>query len=221
VIVAGYAPFLLAGFWLTIVLSAVALVAGTVLGFIGGAAATSSLAWLRTLVSVYVEIIRSTPLLIFFFFAFYALPILLGVGVGPVTTASIVLSLSVSAYMTQSVKAGIEAIPAGQWEASKALGFGYLDAMRSVIMPQALRIILPSAIGILVATIKDSSIASVIGVQEATQSALDVRDITLDTWGPLIVIAVMYLIVCTLVSTMGTMLETRLRLRQTRALIRE
>jgi His/Glu/Gln/Arg/opine family amino acid ABC transporter permease subunit len=120
-----YLRLMFTGLLFTLAISAGSLTIGAILGFILGTGRTSSILWLRAVITLYVEAIRSVPLLIFLFLVFYGLPVVTGLVIAPLTAAIVTQGIYVSAYMTEIVRAGIQAVPNGQWQASRALGLGY------------------------------------------------------------------------------------------------
>jgi His/Glu/Gln/Arg/opine family amino acid ABC transporter permease subunit len=199
---------ILSGLGLTLEVSFVSLLFASAIGFVCGAARASSVVWLRAIVAVYVGVVRSIPLLILLFLVFYGLPIFAGIdSASPFQVTVITMSVYLGAYMTQVVWAGLKAVPRGQWSAARALGLGYVRAMRHVIIPQAMRVIAPAGVGILVAGIKDSSLASVIGLFEVTRTSMAVRNITLSNWDVLGLLAFLYFVVTTTISLLGTAVE--------------
>lgn len=200
---------LLEGLVVTLELTAYSLVLTLVLGLatailrrygslVGGAAARG-----------YVELIRNTPLLIqIYLFYFILAPIL---GVDRFAAAVWALGVFEGAYAAEIFRAGIEAVPRGQWEASRSLGIGGMDCYRFVILPQAIQLVLPPMTGQAIALIKHSAIASVIAVQELAQaSRLAVAEsfLTFEVW---FTAAAMYLVVTVSLSGVVTLLERRVK----------
>lgn len=163
-------PQLLQGLWLTIVLSVIGIVIALVIGAVFGLFRVSRSAILRGIGSVYVAIFRGTPLLVQAFFIYFGVPAALNFQMSAFTAGIITLSLNAGAYMTEIVRGGILSVDKGQMEAARSLGIGYLKSMRKVIMPQAVRTMIPSYINQFVITLKDTSILSVIGLAELTQT---------------------------------------------------
>ena len=126
--------------------------------------------WLRAIGTTFVDIFRGTPLLVQAFFIYFGIPSALGFQMSALTAGIITLSLNAGAYMTEIVRGGIQSVDKGQMEASRSLGIGYLPTMRKVILPQAIRTMIPSYINQFVITLKDTSILSVIGIAELTQT---------------------------------------------------
>ena len=206
-----YAGLLGQGIVVTLELGVLAIVFGTLLGGAMGTLRVSSLAWLHRPIDAYVQVVRSIPALVFLFVVYYGLPIVLGVGsLSPLLSAALAMSLHNAAYMCQIVRGGLEAVPRGQWEAARALSLGYPAAMRKVILPQALRIILPPLTLQCMGTFKETSIASVIGLVDVTNTALVIRGNTGSDWDVLGVLALIYFAICGTVSVIGHAAERRL-----------
>jgi His/Glu/Gln/Arg/opine family amino acid ABC transporter permease subunit len=199
------------GLFITIELGILTIVCGGLIGAVLGAVRASDLHWLQGPIALYVEVIRSIPLLVFLFVAYYGLPIVLGINsLSPLTSAIIAMSLHNAAYTSQIVRAGLEAVPRGQWEAARALDLSYPRAMRHVILPQALRIILPPFTLQSIGTFKDTSVASVIGLIDITNNALVIRGNTGSNWDVFAVLALLYFLICASVATIGHAAEKRL-----------
>src|SRR5258706_3019299 len=134
-------------------------------------------AWapVRALVTAYVELFRNLPLILVVYWAFYVLPILTGLGLPPLATGLAALALNVTAYNAETFRAGINSIRRGQVEAAMALGMNRVQALRLVVVPQALRRILPVLARSLVSVFKDTSLVSVIAVTELAYVAMQIR----------------------------------------------
>ena len=129
----------------------------------------------RTLATAYVELFRNLPLILVVYWAFYVMPILTGIGLSPLATGLAALALNVTAYTAETFRAGINSIRRGQVEAAMALGMSRLQALRRVIVPQAVRRILPVLASTWVSLFKDTSLVSVIAVSELAYVAMQVR----------------------------------------------
>jgi His/Glu/Gln/Arg/opine family amino acid ABC transporter permease subunit len=134
-------------------------------------------AWapVRGLATGYVELFRNLPLILVVYWAFYVLPIWTGLGLSPLATGLAALSLNVTAYNAETFRAGIQSIRRGQTEAAMALGMSRVQALRRVVLPQALRRILPVLASTWVSLFKDTSLVSVIAVTELAYVAMQVR----------------------------------------------
>lgn len=167
-------PVFLEGLWNTFWISAVSIVLALAVGVLAGLVRASNRGWLAKVVAAYVALIRSTPLLVQVYIIFFGLPYL-NIIIPPFQAGILALVLNSGAYVTEIVRAGIEGIPKGQMEAARAVGLSYAQAMRFVIIPQALRATIPPLIGQFSYLIKDSSLLSAIGVVELTRAATQVN----------------------------------------------
>jgi polar amino acid transport system permease protein len=129
----------------------------------------------RALAAAYVEFFRNLPLILVVFWAFYVLPILTGLGLPPLATGLAALALNVTAYNAETFRAGINSIRRGQVEAAMALGMNRVQALRRVVVPQALRRILPVLASTWVSLFKDTSLVSVIAVTELAYVSMQIR----------------------------------------------
>ncbi|WP_254070605.1 amino acid ABC transporter permease [Acidisphaera sp. L21] len=161
----AFLPPLLQGAWLTIVVSVLSFVLALVVGLLLGIARMSRLAPLRLVTAFYIQVIRGTPLLLQLFFIYYVLPYQ-GIVLSPFVSAIIGLTANYAAYMAEIFRSGIQAIPKGQWEAAAATGMSKRLLMRRIILPQALRIIIPSLGNNFVSIFKDSALVSVITMRD-------------------------------------------------------
>jgi polar amino acid transport system permease protein len=164
-------PDLLQGIQYTILITAVSFTIGAVIAVFVTAARRSALAPLRWLGTAYVEVLRGIPPLPWLFLGFFALP-MLGITLDPVEAGIAVFSLIAGAYLTEVYRSGFRAVPPGQIEASQALGLKRFQMYSKVLVPQALRAILPGSVAYLIGLLKDSALVSVIGVHDITAIAL-------------------------------------------------
>jgi len=166
-----YRTLLLVGLRLTLELLVVSEVLGLLVGLIAGVGRLSRLRLVSSVCMVYIEVFRGTPLLIQLFWAYYCLPILLNVRLSPVATGLISLTLFAGAYMAEIFRAGIQSVHKGQMLGARALGLSHLQAMRHVILPQAIRRMLPPLVSQSIDVFKMTSLASTISVPELTFQA--------------------------------------------------
>ncbi|MFI5024489.1 MAG: amino acid ABC transporter permease [Alphaproteobacteria bacterium] len=199
---------LLATRW-TLALSAIAFLGGGVGGLAVALARTGALAWLRVLSAGYIRLFQGTPLLMQLFLVFFGINIL-GASVDPWTAASLGLTLNASAFLGEIWRGCIEAIPRGQWEASRALGLRAGSLMRHVVLPQALRIALPPTVGFLVQLIKATSLASIIGFVELTRAAQVINNATFQPFTIFGMVALIYFALCWPLSLLSRRMEQRL-----------
>ncbi|MBX6322733.1 MAG: amino acid ABC transporter permease [Rhodospirillaceae bacterium] len=193
----------------TLWISWVALLLGAVVGGLVGMARTARWRLLRLAALIYTETFRSIPILILMFFCYFGLPLLTGHDLSPFAAATLALMLEASALMSEVVRAGIESVGHGQWQAAYASGMRYWSAMRHVIGPQAIRVVLPPSVGVYIATLKDSSLASIIGYLELTKTGLLVRDSTGDSFLVFLIVSVLYFIINYAISLAGGLLERK------------
>jgi polar amino acid transport system permease protein len=162
-------PYFLKGFWMTIAVSVLALIGGTVIGFFAGLGRASRSKSLRRILSVYVDFIRGTPFLVQLFIIFFILPEW-GIHLKAFHAAVLGLMICSGAYICEIFASGIEAVSVGQREAAMSTGLNRYQQIRYVILPQAMRTIFPPLVGQYVLLIKDSSVVSVIGVIDVTRA---------------------------------------------------
>ncbi len=168
--------FLIGGFWATIQLSLIATVLSMTIGLLVALPGMSSNRWVRLPSRVYIEFVRAIPLLPMLFWVFYGLPVVMRSLGFPITIdafwgAIITLAISDSAFTAEIYRSGIQSIPKGQYEAARTVGLSYSQTMRYVILPQAIRRILPPLANQFIYIVKMSAFASVIGMQELTRRA--------------------------------------------------
>ncbi|HEV2336724.1 MAG TPA: amino acid ABC transporter permease [Stellaceae bacterium] len=205
----NYLLLLLEGAGVTLELSLGALILGSIAGVVLGAMRGSRRRVVKALAAIYIEGLRSTPFVILLFLMYYAVPVALNLDIPPYPAAITALSLHCSAYMAEVVRSGIEAVPKGQWEAAAALGLGYPRIMGLVILPQALRVMIPPTIGVYVSTLKESSLASIIGFVELLGQGMAIRESNAggSTADVLLAVAFGYFIICFTLSRLGLRLE--------------
>ncbi|HLJ31591.1 MAG TPA: amino acid ABC transporter permease [Candidatus Babeliales bacterium] len=206
-----YLPVLLQGLMVTLQIAAISCCIGLVLGTLLALLETSNNRLLRFLVKIYVIIVRGTPMLIQIFCAYFLLP-QIGIYIPALWTAIIAIGLNSAAYISQIIRSGISSIGIGQIEAAKVLGFSTADTIYYIILPQALRTTLPSLGNEFVTLIKDSSLASLIGVAELTKQGNFVKSKTFDAITVYFAIAVLYLIITSTISFLVTRLEKRMNI---------
>jgi polar amino acid transport system permease protein len=201
-------PALLGGAWTTVTISAVAIVAATLLGLLGGLARVAGAAPLARLVALYVVLIRGTPLLVTMIFAYYGLPSL-GLLFDAYTVAVGVLALNHGAYVTEIVRAGIESIERGQHLAARALGMSTAQTLTWIILPQTIKRVLPPLTNESITLIKNSALASTIAVTELLRSGLEVMTWKANTFSPFFGVALIYLLLTLPLVWLSARLERR------------
>lgn len=208
--VLNYRSTLLSGWLMTLIISIASLVLSTIIGVIFALARRSEILPLRYFGHIYVELVRGTPLLVQILIFFYVVADAFHVG-NRYFVGTLILSLFSGAYISEIVRAGIESIGQSQLESAKAIGLTRAQTYRYVIFPQALRLSLPPLVGQFVSLIKDSSLLSIIAVNEFTQAARDINSITYSTLECYIPLAIGYLILTLPISLWTRSLEKRLR----------
>lgn len=203
-------PMLLAGLKMTVILTVVSIFFALILGIVFGLARVSRSIWLRAVGTTFVDIFRGTPLLVQAFFIYFGIPATFGFQMSAVTAGIITLSLNAGAYMTEIVRGGILSVDKGQMEAARSLGIGYLPTMRKVILPQAIRTMIPSYINQFVITLKDTSILSVLGIAELTQSGRIIIAGNYKAFEMWLIVGVIYFIVIMALTKLSDRLERRL-----------
>jgi His/Glu/Gln/Arg/opine family amino acid ABC transporter permease subunit len=210
---ATYGRLLLSAAGTTIWLSWLALLIGALGGTALGLFRTSHWASARWLAITYIEVFRSLPIIIVMFFCYFGAPLVFKIDLSTFASATVALALSSSAMMAEVVRAGFESVAKGQWEASRAAGMSYGQIMRYVVGPQALRVILPPSVGVYIATLKESSLAAVIGYVELTKTGLLMRESLNGSFLPLVAVAALYFVINYTISLGGGALERRFEIK--------
>lgn len=161
-------PFFLKGLWMTSKIAFISLVTCTLIGFILGIFRSGDSIILKRIVGVYVAFVRGTPFVVQIFIVFFILPEW-GIQLEAFSAALLAMAIMGSAFICEIVAGGISSIPRGQWEAATSSGLNQIQQLRLVIIPQAMKVILPPLVGQYVLLIKDTSVVSVIGIMELTR----------------------------------------------------
>ncbi len=143
------------------------------------------------------------------FFAYFGLPLFLGHDLSPFAAATLSLALHASASMSEVIRAGIESVGRGQWEAARAFGLRYGRIMQLIVLPQAVPVIVPPSVGVFITVLKESTLASIIGYIELTRTGLLIRESTDGGFVPLLALAVLYFATKYTISLVGRLLERR------------
>ncbi|WP_427917171.1 amino acid ABC transporter permease [Streptomyces sp. cg40] len=184
------------GLWATVLLSIAAIATGTLLGLLVAAVRTSRIPVLAQLARGYLEVFRGTPLLIQMLFLYFGAAYLGLVGITVFGAALLALTLYQGAYIAEIFRAGIEAVPRGQWEAARVLGLPRIQTFFSVVLPQTRAIVLPPLVGQYLSLIKDTSIAVVIGYVELVRQGQAVIDRVGAPGTSYLAVAVLYFVIC-------------------------
>ena len=213
--VSAYSPLLVKGTVTTLELTLFSVLLGTVFGFITALFKMSRFKLLRALGNIYVELIRGTPLLVQLYIVYYGLPQLIGHDIPSFPAAIAALSFNSGAYVAEIIRAGIEAVDTGQMEAARSLGMSHGLAMRFVVIPQAIKNILPALGNEFVSLLKESATVSVISMGDLMRQADIIRAATYTAFEPLIEVALIYFVMTSIFSSLQRMLERRLKVDDT------
>lgn len=206
-------PFLLQGAVMTVKITVLSLVFGILLGTLVALARLAPLKWLSALALAYIELIRGTPLLVQIFLIFFGLPQLLQHPINEFAAGVIAFSINSSAYVAEIVRAGIQAVPRGQSEASLSLGFSPTATLQHIVLPQAFTRVLPPLVNEAISLLKNSSLLSAISIVELTRSGQLVASRTYRPFEMYLAVSVLYLIMTLLLSFVSHRLEARWRIR--------
>ncbi|HEA5900463.1 TPA: ABC transporter permease subunit [Staphylococcus aureus] len=208
--ISKYGSFFLKGIKITILISLIGVALGSILGAFVALMKLSKIKIISWIASIYIEILRGTPMLVQVFIVFFGITAALGLDISALVCGTIALVINSSAYIAEIIRAGINAVDKGQMEAARSLGLNYRQTMKSVIMPQAIKNILPALGNEFVTLIKESSIVSTIGVGEIMFNAQVVQGISFDPFTPLIVAAALYFVLTFVHTRIMNMIEGRL-----------
>ena len=216
-IISSYGPLLLRAMGQTLLLALYGLFFACIIGMIVGIMSVLKNRACRIFSLVFVNLIRGVPMIVLAYFIYFGVPYLFNsiLKVGGVTLTAlqagvICLALNCGAYMAEIIRAGIESVDFGQMEAARSLGLPYWRAMQRVVLPQAIRTMIPSIINQFIITLKDTSILSVIGFPELVNTAKNVVSKTFMSFQTWAIVGVMYLAVILLLQQSAKVVERRL-----------
>jgi polar amino acid transport system permease protein len=212
---------LIIGLWLTLKISVIATIAGIIIGVIGGLTRISANPALKWLTIVYVELIRGSPLMVQILIWYFVLgtvinDILAAYGLGRLPAfwyGAASLACFAGAYVTEIVRAGIQSIHRGQTEAARSLGMSYAQCMGYIILPQALRRILPPLAGQFISLIKDSSLFGIIAIRDLTKAAREIVSASLQPFEVYLTLGVLYLVLTFSLSMLVQYMEKRMAIQ--------
>ena len=202
-------PLLLLGAVITVKITAMSVALGIVIGLFAGIARICRVKPLRWISAVYVDFFRGTPLLVQIFLFYFAVPVITGQRIDPYVAAVGSCGINSGAYIAELVRAGIQSIDEGQMEAGRSLGMTWTQTMRYVIVPQAMKRVIPPLGNEFIALLKDSSLVSVIGFEELTrrgQLIIAKTYASLEIWFS---VAIIYLVMTLTISRFVAFLEKR------------
>lgn len=201
--------FLIQSLQWTLILTGLALVGGGFAGFFIALARVSTMRWLRVVALVYIQVIQGIPVLMILFLSYYGLS-LMGYQLHPLVAAGISMTIYASGYLAEIWRGSIQAVPKPQWEGSESLAMTRPQQYRYVILPQALRIALPSTVGFAVQVVKNTSIASLIGFVELARAGQLITNATFQPFRVFLVVAALYFVICYPLSQLSRWMERRL-----------
>jgi His/Glu/Gln/Arg/opine family amino acid ABC transporter permease subunit len=204
-------PALAQGALLTAELALISILIGTMIGTIAGVGRVSNNRFLAWPVAVYVMLMRAIPLLVTLLFLYYGLPSV-GVRLDAFTVGVIALSITSGAYIAEIVRAGIQSIDPGQMRAARSLGMSYAKAMRRIILPQALRRVLPPITNEALTLLKNTALVSTIALADLLRSGLEIMTWQANTFSPFAGVALFYLVLAMPLIWLNSWLEQRYRI---------
>ena len=205
-----YKQYYLIGIKTTLSISFLALIIGTTLGALLSLLKMSKVKILRAISSIYIEIVRGTPMIVQIALVYFGSYVIIGVNMDGFLAALIAVSLNSAAYVAEIIRSGIQSIDKGQREASKSLGLSDGQTMRYIILPQAIKNILPALGNEFVTLIKETAVASTIGVADLMQASKIVQSTSYQPFNPLIIVAIIYFIITFTLSQLIGLFERRL-----------
>lgn len=215
-IISVYGKLLLDAMGQTLIMAFYSLIFASIIGLIFGMLSVLKSKVCNVIAQIFVDIIRGVPMIVLAFFVFFGIPYALKNFLHSTFTFTalqagiICLSLNCGAYMSEIIRAGIQSVDVGQMEAARSLGIPYWKAMHKVVLPQAIRTMIPSIINQFIITLKDTSILSVIGFPELVNAAQNVIAINFKSFQVWFLVGLMYLIVITILSKIAKALERRM-----------
>jgi arginine/lysine/histidine transport system permease protein len=204
-------PYILEGIGITLQIVVGATIIGLILGILLALCKIGTVKPLRWFAAFYTSIFRGTPLVLQLMLIYYALPQVLNMQIDPIPAAIIAFGLNSGAYISEIIRAGINAVDKGQMEAAKALGIPYGKMMKDIILPQAMKNILPSLMNEFITLNKESAIVTVIGALDIMRRAYVVGGATFTYLEPLLIAGLIYYVMTLVLSFLGQMLEKRMR----------
>lgn len=204
-------PFILTGIGVTLKFTLVSLACGLPLGILLALCKISPQTFLRWIAEAYTSIFRGTPLLVQLFIFYFATPQLTGYAISTFEAGVLTFSLNSAAYSSEIIRAGIQGIDRGQWDAAYVLGLPYSQTLRTIILPQAIRNILPALVNEIVDLLKESALISTLGEADLLRRSQIVASEKYLFFEPLLVAAVGYYIMVMVISLLAKILERKMR----------
>lgn len=203
-----YWRLFLNGLIVTLQLSVITIITSSILGFLVGILYTLKCKPLRAVLTVYVQLFRSCPILMLLYMGYFGMAYL-GFNIDTFPATVLVFTLYGGAYIAEIIRSGIESVPKGQWEAAHCVGLSLVQIMKDVILPQSLKVSLPALVGFYLGMIKDTSVASIINCVELLKQGKSVAMNTSKPFETYFVIALLYFVICFPLSKFVAWLERR------------
>lgn len=205
----NWGPFILEGVWTVLGLSLVSALIGVTIGLLCAFLKKKKI--IGNILSFYIDFFRGTPVFVQLYFFYFGLPAILGVNMDKWVAAILVFGLNSGAYLAEIMRAGIEGIDKGQIEAAKALGVSQTDIIKDIILPQAIRAILPAIVNEFIALTKETSVVSMLGINDLMKRYSFVVAKTYSPFEPLLLIMVTYYVLNKILSFIGSRIERKLK----------
>ncbi|GAA0452034.1 amino acid ABC transporter permease [Alkalibacillus silvisoli] len=206
-----YIPFMLEGVWVTLQFVIIAIIFGFILGALIALIKISRYKVLKLIADFYTSIFRGTPLILQLMLIYFAIPQLTGYDISPFLSAILTFGLNSSAYVSEIIRAGIQAVDQGQKEAAEALGIPYRPMMIKIILPQALKNILPALMNEFITLTKESALVSVISYLDLMRRAQVVASDIYRNFEPLMFVGLLYYAMVMVLTLIGKYIERRMR----------
>ena len=211
ILISSFGEIFMQGIKITIPLTIISFTLGLILALFTAIVQVANIRILKSLARFYVWIIRGTPLIVQLFVIFYGLPSL-GIILDAFPAAILVFSINTGAYASETIRAAIESVPKGQLEAGYCVGMSYVQTMRRIILPQALKTAFPPLSNSLIGLVKDTSLAASITITEMFQVSQRIAARTYETFALYCEVALIYLIFCTVLAKLQTICEKKLQI---------
>lgn len=203
-------PTLLKGMGMTIEITVISLILAMVIGLVLGVFSITKSKILRTISIAFVDIIRGTPLLVQILFIYFGLPSVIDISLTAFSAGVIAITVNAAAYLIEIFRAGINSIDKGQMEAGRTIGFSYSQTMRLIILPQAIRRMIPAFVNQFIVSIKDTSLLSAIGLTELTLSGQSIYAANFHAFEILFAVGVLYFVIIYSLTLFSRWIERRL-----------
>jgi glutamate/aspartate transport system permease protein len=203
-------PYMMRGLGVTVMLAGISMVASLITGTVFAMLRLSAFRWIRIPAGIFIDVMRTVPLIMAIFWFFFMMPVVTGRPVTPFVAVTIALIVFNTSYMAEVVRGGILSVPKAQMESARSSGLNYLYAMWYVILPQAFRNMLPAIVSRFIALFMGTSLAYVIGVTEFFRAANNINNRVFQSYVIYGFVAVVYFVCCYGISLLGRYFEKRL-----------